>query len=681
MAVPNRLDSQANTQQRWRRNFQKLTAPGVANQLLTLDPDGGLGVDANGLEVTAGLQLITDNGSVTTNAITIGPGLTVKNGSSTIASIDSTGSISSSGTLTVVGSFNTDHDVIHSDGSGNLTVNSITTAAVISNTINTDTMIATGLVSGAGHAYSVRTTTTNGSIGPTDDTLIFDGTGNLTCTLLDATVYVGYQFTIISAMAHQVTLDSIESQLIGYGGSTTFVLPSGYTVVIESDGTNWQIVSFGTSSEPIASFTLASGNTSIFGWNGSTSNLVVTNGTTGTLGLFAQSPHTVLAGPTSGGSSVPTFRALVSADMPAGSVSPLTTKGDIYVYGTTNTRLPVGTDGYMLVSNSGVTDGIDWTGPGDTSLRASSGGWEVNLATSGGLQTSSGVALKFADTSLSSNAGGAYVNINANGGLSVSSGLEVNVGNGLVISSNAITFNLGSGLNIAVGRLEASVDGTSVVFNGSNQISIGPGAVFPVLSTDPGSPTAGEAWFNTTTATPKCALTTSSNGNIVTTIGAFTAGYYVSANTTPQALTGISVTLHAGFMNLAGRIIKVSGQFEMSAANAANTFQINLCINGTAVCWIASPTITTGATVVGSFTFYLVTQTAGSSGSVGVVSESYGGVNNVPAATPTQTFFLSTLTSYNLITTPLVVTFTAQASITNALDAVGIISTSFQVLF
>jgi hypothetical protein len=48
--------------------------------------------------------------------------------------------------------------------------------------------------------------------------------------------------------------------------------------------------------------------------------------------------------------------------MPAAGtgVAPLTTKGDIFTYGTADARLPVGTDGYVLTANSTATYGVDW---------------------------------------------------------------------------------------------------------------------------------------------------------------------------------------------------------------------------------------------------------------------------------------------------------------------------------
>jgi hypothetical protein len=51
----------------------------------------------------------------------------------------------------------------------------------------------------------------------------------------------------------------------------------------------------------------------------------------------------------------------------SGAASPLTTKGDIYVYGATNTRLPVGTDGQVLSASSAQTTGLLWTTPGSAS--------------------------------------------------------------------------------------------------------------------------------------------------------------------------------------------------------------------------------------------------------------------------------------------------------------------------
>jgi len=46
-----------------------------------------------------------------------------------------------------------------------------------------------------------------------------------------------------------------------------------------------------------------------------------------------------------------------------GATSPLTTKGDIYVYGTSDTRLPVGANGTTLVADSAEATGLKWATP------------------------------------------------------------------------------------------------------------------------------------------------------------------------------------------------------------------------------------------------------------------------------------------------------------------------------
>jgi hypothetical protein len=46
-----------------------------------------------------------------------------------------------------------------------------------------------------------------------------------------------------------------------------------------------------------------------------------------------------------------------------GGSSPLTTKGDLYTFSTTDARLPVGTDGHTLVADSVEATGLKWVAP------------------------------------------------------------------------------------------------------------------------------------------------------------------------------------------------------------------------------------------------------------------------------------------------------------------------------
>jgi hypothetical protein len=75
----------------------------------------------------------------------------------------------------------------------------------------------------------------------------------------------------------------------------------------------------------------------------------------GTLAISdnTQNANLVFAGPSSGSAAAPTFRALVSADVPGSLTNPMTAKGDI-IYGDTSgapARLAAGTSGQVLQTN------------------------------------------------------------------------------------------------------------------------------------------------------------------------------------------------------------------------------------------------------------------------------------------------------------------------------------------
>lgn len=77
--------------------------------------------------------------------------------------------------------------------------------------------------------------------------------------------------------------------------------------------------------------------------------------------LYATGPTTLakLGAPATGG-KVLGFVSGAPAWVTAGGGSPLTTKGDIYVFGTADTRLPVGSNGYALVGDSTAATGLNW---------------------------------------------------------------------------------------------------------------------------------------------------------------------------------------------------------------------------------------------------------------------------------------------------------------------------------
>lgn len=106
----------------------------------------------------------------------------------------------------------------------------------------------------------------------------------------------------------------------------------------------------------------------------------------------------------------------------AGS-SPLTTKGDVYVYGSSNTRLPVGSDGQVLTADSTQTLGVKWDTPssltaiptcGDTS----GSGTAQSCTTSPTFTPAAGSVIIY--TTTTSNSGtGLTVNVNSLGAKSV----------------------------------------------------------------------------------------------------------------------------------------------------------------------------------------------------------------------------------------------------------------------
>lgn len=71
-----------------------------------------------------------------------------------------------------------------------------------------------------------------------------------------------------------------------------------------------------------------------------------------------------------------------------GLTSPLTTKGDIWVYSTADTRLAIGTNGYLLTPDSSATPGMKWDTVSNV-LRGKVGGPPIVIVKTGNTDTAS----------------------------------------------------------------------------------------------------------------------------------------------------------------------------------------------------------------------------------------------------------------------------------------------------
>jgi len=168
----------------------------------------------------------------------------------------------------------------------------------------------------------------------------------------------------------------------------------------------------------------------------------------GTLAITdnTQSANQVFAGPSSGSAAAPTFRALVSADVPGSLTNPMTTQGDIIYGGASGapTRLPAGTSGQVLQTN-GSSAAPSWVAPG--------GGSGISLTTTGssGAATLTGTVLNIP---VYTGGGGASTPVIRGTGIQASSAASYTVSwpSGTVAGDLAIIFGgHGFGVNLPAG--------------------------------------------------------------------------------------------------------------------------------------------------------------------------------------------------------------------------------------
>lgn len=252
-----------------------------------------------------------------------------------------------------------------------------------------------------------------------------------------------------------------------------------------------------------------------------------------------------------------------SAWVSAGTASPLTTKGDVWGYSTTNARVPVGSDGQVLTADSTQALGVKWatassgavnwtlrrnpTGNQITQIATNGSNIYVSGATAGELYSSSDAKTWTARTS-----GFGANDINSIG---YGNGLFVAVGaNGtLTTSTDGITWTARTS-NAGTNALNA------VLYANSLWIAVGSGSTTPVIITS----TDGITW------TARTAATSGAAANAI----AYGGGYWVittnlSTNNYQYSTNGTTWTAGVVGSGNLGYVFYANSTWYMSIGSAA----------------------------------------------------------------------------------------------------------------